>query len=491
MIQLRDHYGKVPMFINGEFVEEADRYLPTYDPGLGRPIGEVPVASSSDVDAAVRSAAAAFEKWSRLPVYERLQHLVRLKVVFEQAFEDLARVVAKNVGKTVEEAKGELRRGLEAVDMALAAPHFMAEVRKVVNVARSDPEIDMETVREPLGVFAVITPFNFPVMIPMWFIPLAITLGNTVVLKPSEQDPIPAAMLGELFRKAGYPPGVFNIVHGDAPAAEALIKHPEVVGVAFVGSTRVGEKVYALAGAHGKRAIVGAGAKNPVVVMPDADIANSVENIATGFFVMAGQRCLAPGNLILVGEAYEKFKKRIVERVLKIRVGYQLDPDTDMGPVISAASRQRIEGMVAKAVDAGAKPLVDGRGFRHQKYPEGFYLGPTVLDNVSIDMEIAQEEVFGPVLPIIFAKDFEEAVRLANATKYGNAASIFTSSGKYAREFARRVNAGNIGINMSIAQPTPHFPFGGRKKSFFGVLHAQVDAVDFFTDRKVIMQRWW
>lgn len=491
MIQLKEHYGKVPMFINGEFVGEADRYLPTYDPGLGRPIGEVPVASSSDVDAAVRSAAAAFEKWSKLPVYERLQYLVRLKVVFEQVFEDLARVVAKNVGKTVEEARGELRRALEAVDMALAAPHFMAEVRKVVNVARSDPEIDMETVREPLGVFAVITPFNFPVMIPMWFIPLAITLGNTVVLKPSEQDPIPAAMLGELFRKAGYPPGVLNIVHGDAPAAEALIKHPEVVGVAFVGSTRVGERVYALAGAHGKRAIVGAGAKNPVVVMPDADLANSVENIATGFFVMAGQRCLAPGNLILVGEAYDKFKRQIVERVLKIRVGYQLDPDTDMGPVISAASRQRIEGMIAKAVDAGAKPLVDGRGFRHQKYPEGFYLGPTVLDNVSIDMEIAQEEVFGPVLPIIYAKDFEEAVQLANATKYGNAASIFTSSGKYAREFARRVNAGNIGINMSIAQPTPHFPFGGRKKSFFGVLHAQVDAVDFFTDRKVIMQRWW
>lgn len=491
MISLRDSYGVVPMFIDGRYEVGGDKRLPTYDPGLGSRIGEVPVASTSEVDATVRAAASAFEKWSRLPIYERLQYLVRLKIVYEQNMEELAKVVAKNVGKTVAEAVGELRRGLEAIDMALASPHFLADVKKVMNIANTEPEIDMETVREPLGVFAIITPFNFPVMIPLWFIPLAITLGNTVVLKPSEQDPIPAAALGELFQKAGYPPGVFNVIHGDGSTAEALIKHPEVVGVAFVGSTRVGEKVYALAAAHGKRALVGAGAKNPVVVMPDADLANSVENIATGFFVMAGQRCLAPGNLILVGEAYEKFKRHIVERVKKIRVGYQLDPNTDMGPLISSASKQRVEGMVTRAVEAGAKPLVDGRGYRVEAYPEGFYMGPTVLDEVHMDMEIAQEEVFGPVLPIIYARNFEEAVQFANATKYGNAASIFTSSGKYAREFARRVNAGNIGINMAIAQPTPHFPFGGRKKSFFGVLHAQVDAVDFFTDRKVVMQRWW
>lgn len=491
LLQLRESYGRIPAFYEGRYSAEADRYLPTYDPGIGRQIGEVPVMSQGDVDAAVRFAASAFEKWSKLPVYERLQYLVRLKILFEASFEDLARLVAKNVGKTVEEARGELRRGLESIDMALGAPHFLADVRKVINIAKSDPEIDMETVKEPLGVFAIITPFNFPVMIPMWFIPLAITLGNAVVLKPSELDPIPAAALTELFQKAGYPPGVFNVIHGDGSTAEALIKHPEVVGVAFVGSTRVGEKVYALAAAHGKRALVGAGAKNPVVVMPDAKINESVDNIATGFFVMAGQRCLAPGNLILVGEAYDKFKRAIVDRVRKIRVGYQLDSSTDMGPVITQVARERVAGMITRAVDSGAVPLVDGRGLKVREYPEGFYLGPTVLDRVSIDMEIAQEEVFGPVLPIIYASDFEEAVKLANSTKYGNAASIFTSSGKYAREFARRVNAGNIGINMSIAQPTPFFPFGGRKKSFFGVLHAQIDAIDFFTDRKVIMQRWW
>ncbi|RFA99362.1 CoA-acylating methylmalonate-semialdehyde dehydrogenase [Pyrobaculum aerophilum] len=491
MIKYSQQYGKLNPLIGGKTAEvEYDKSLPTYDPGLGKVIGEVPVMKK--VDEAVAAAASAFDKWSKLPVYERLQYLIRLKVIFEQHLDELSLLIAQNVGKTRQEAYAELRRAVESIDMALAAPHFMAEVRKVMNIARSDPEIDMEVVKEPLGVFAVITPFNFPVMIPMWFIPLAVTLGDTVVLKPSEQDPIPALYMASLFVKAGYPPGVVNVVLGDGSTAEALIKHKDVVGVAFVGSTRVGMQVYSLAAAHGKRALVGAGAKNPVVVMPDANLENTVENVATGFFVMAGQRCLAPGNLILVGEAYDKFKKAIVERVKKIRVGYQLLDTTDMGPVISAASKKRISDMIERALNAGARALVDGRGFTPPpEYSEGFYLGPTVLDEVTIDMEIAQEEVFGPVLPILYAKDFDEAVEYANKTRYGNAASIFTSSGKYAREFARRVNAGNIGINMSIAQPTPHFPFGGRKQSFFGVLHAQVDAVDFFTDRKVIMQRWW
>jgi len=491
MYRFSTHYGKLRAFVEGKYVEpEHDRSLPTYDPGLGRQIAEVPVAKS--VDDAVNSAAAAFEKWASLPVYDRLQYLVRLKILFEQRLDELARLIAQNVGKTVSEAHGELRRALEAIDMALATPHLMADVKKVMNVARTEPEIDMETVKEPLGVFAVITPFNFPVMIPMWFIPLAVTLGDTVVLKPSELDPIPALYLAGLFAEAGYPPGVVNVVLGDGSTAEQLIKHKDVVGVAFVGSTRVGSQVYALAASHGKRALVGAGAKNPVVVMPDAPMEQTVENVATGFFVMAGQRCLAPGNLILVGDAYRKFKEPLVERVKRIRVGYQLLDGTDMGPLVSAAARRRVMEMVERAVAQGAKPLLDGRSFQPPRgYEEGFYLGATVLDSVAIDMEIAQEEVFGPVLPIIYAEDFEEALELANATRYGNAASIFTTSGKYAREFARRVNAGNIGINMSIAQPTPHFPFGGRKQSFFGVLHAQVDAVDFFTDRKVIMQRWW
>lgn len=491
MYRFSAQYGRLKAFVDGKYVEpEHDRHLPTYDPGLGRQIGEVPAAKR--VDDAVGSAAAAFEKWSKLPIYDRLQYLVKLKILFEQRLDELARLIAQNVGKTVAEAHGELRRAVETIDMALAAPHYAAEVRKVMNIAHADPEIDMETVKEPLGVFAVITPFNFPVMIPMWFIPLAVTLGDTVVLKPSELDPIPALHLAGLFAEAGYPPGVVNVALGDGSAAEQLIKHREVVGVAFVGSTRVGSQVYALAAAHGKRALVGAGAKNPVVVMPDAPPEQTVENVATGFFVMAGQRCLAPGNLILVGDAYRKFKEPLVERVKRIKIGYQLLDGTDMGPLVSAAARRRVMEMIDRSVAQGAKPLVDGRAAQPPRgYEEGFYLGPTVLDSVSIDMEIAQEEVFGPVLPIIYAEDFEEALELANATRYGNAASIFTSSGRYAREFARRVNAGNIGINMSIAQPTPHFPFGGRKQSFFGVLHAQIDAVDFFTDRKVIMQRWW
>jgi len=487
----RRYYGRLPNFIDGGFREvDTDAYVDTYDPGLGEVIGEVPV--SRDVDDAVGAASRAFEKWSRLPIYTRLQYLVRLKLLFEERRGELVRIISQNVGKTLREAQGEVQRAIDSIDMALGVPHLVAEVRKVVNIAQSDPEIDMEYIKEPLGVFAVVTPFNFPVMIPMWFIPLAVTLGNTIVLKPSEQDPVPTTYIMGLFREAGYPPGVVNLIHGEASTVEKLVAHPEVVGVAFVGSTRVGERVYSMAAAHGKRALVGAGAKNPVVVMPDADFERTAENLVEGFFNMAGQRCLAPGNLILVGDAYDKLRGIIVDKVRRVRVGYQLIEGVDMGPLISQRSRDRVASIVAKAIDDGARALVDGREVvLEPNYSRGFYLGPTVLDNVTPDMEIAREEVFGPVMPIIRVEDFNEAVEVANGTVYGNAASIFTSSGKWGREFARLVNAGNVAINMSVAQPLPYFPFGGRKRSFFGVLHAQVDAVDFFTDRKVVMQRWW
>ncbi len=487
-----DNYGRLPNYIDGRYVEVyTDRYLPTYDPGTGRVIGEVPVLK--DVDVAVGAAARAFEKWSRVPVYDRLQYLARLKALMEEHRDEIVRMLSQNVGKTLTDARGEFRRAMDSVDMALGTPSLMAQVLKVMNVAGGDAEIDMETVREPLGVFAIITPFNFPVMIPFWFIPLAVTLGNTVVLKPSELDPVAPLFVASLFERAGYPPGVVNVVTGDGATAEALIKHPEVVGVAFVGSTRVGQQVYAMAAAHGKRVLVGAGAKNPVVVMPDAAPADKVvENIISGFFNLSGQRCLAPGNLVLVGDAYAKYRDLVVDRARKVRVGYQLHEETEMGPLVSDAARKRVAGMVEKAIGEGAKPLLDGRDYRvDPAYASGFYLGPTVLDGVAPDMEIAREEVFGPVIPILRFDTFEEALEFANSGKYGNAASIFTTSGKYAREFARRVNAGNVGINMSVAQPLPFFPFGGRKQSFFGVLHAQIDAVDFFTDRKVVMGRWW
>ncbi|MEM1583866.1 MAG: aldehyde dehydrogenase family protein [Nitrososphaerota archaeon] len=490
---LSENYGKLLNYIDGEYVE-ADYVglLKSYDPGIGRVIAEVPVSSSRDVEVAVSSALEAFKKWAQIPIIERMRYLIRLRSLIEEKSEELALMIAQNVGKTIREGRGEVQRTIEAVDSALGLPHLFMSVRKLMNVAGGDPEIDMEMVREPLGVFAIISPFNFPVMIPMWFIPMAITLGNTVIVKPSELDPVPITYFMKLFKDAGYPNGVVNLVNGDASTSQHLIEHKDIVGVAFVGSSSVAEKIYSAASSRGKRVLCQAGAKNPVVLMPDATPDQSVENIVTGFFDMAGQRCLAPGLLITVGEAYDKFVEMIVNRVRRIKVGYQLLKDTDVGPLASQKGRHRVVGMIEKALEEGAETLIDGREYKiDEKYQSGFYLGPTILDNVSPDMEIAREEVFGPVMPIVRASSFEEALEIANSRMYGNTGTIYTSSGKYAREFARRMNAGNIAVNMAVAQPNQFFPFPGRKKSFYGVLHGQTDALDFFTDRKVIMQRWW
>jgi len=489
----KESYGKLSNYIQGEYVEaDSDRYLQSYDPGLGRVIAEVPISSRSDVDNAVSSALDAFKKWSRIPMLERIRYLVRLRMLVDENSGELALMLSQNVGKTVREGRGEIQRTIEAIDSALGIPHLFMSVRKLVNVARGEPEIDMEMVREPLGVFAVISPFNFPIMIPMWFIPMAITLGNTVIVKPSELDPVPITYFIKLFKDSGYPDGVVNLVNGDASTSQHLLEHKDIVGVAFVGSSPVAEKIYLTACSKSKRALCQAGAKNPILLMPDAVPEPSIENIVTGFFDMAGQRCLAPGLLITVGEAYDKFVEMITNRVRRIKVGYQLLETTDTGPLASLKGRQKVVGMIEKALEQGARILFDGRGVKvDEKYVRGFYLGPTVLDEVSPDMEIAREEVFGPVMPIVRASNFDEALDIANGGAYGNTGTIYTSSGKYAREFAKKMNAGNIAVNMAVAQPNQFFPFPGRKKSFYGVLHGQIDALDFFTDRKVIMQRWW
>ncbi|MEM3874119.1 MAG: aldehyde dehydrogenase family protein [Candidatus Bathyarchaeia archaeon] len=492
-IRFSGHYGKLSHFIENKYVEaECDKYSPTFDPGLGKIIAEVPLLSSKDIDRAVRAAASAFDAWSNTPIFDRLQHLIRLKMLIENNLEDFARLISQNVGKTIKEARAEMRRALEAVDAALGAPHLTMMTRKVMNLARTEPEIDMECIREPLGVFAVISPFNFPIMIPMWFVPMAITLGNTVVIKPSSTDPIPITYFMDLFREAGYPPGVINLINGSGQATEELIKHPEVVGVCFVGSSTVGEKVYAVACSHGKRAVCQCSAKNPVVLMPDATPQPAIENITSGFFDMAGQRCLAPGLLITVGEAYDKFVNAIVERARKINVNYPLLETTDMGPMASQKDRERVTKMITKAIDEGAKLLLDGRQLKvESKYSGGYYLGPTILDNVTLGMEIEQEEIFGPVMPIVKASNFEEAVKISNNRQYGNTGTIYTTSGKWAREFSKRVRAGNVAVNMAVAQPHQFFPFPARKKSHYGALTGQTGAIDFFTDMKVMMYRWW
>ncbi|MEM1943492.1 MAG: aldehyde dehydrogenase family protein [Candidatus Caldarchaeum sp.] len=488
-----EYYGRVKHFINNEYVEpESDHYHPSFDPGLGSVIAEVPTLSSKDVDRAVSAAASAFGRWSNIPVFDRLQHLIRLKTLIEERIEDFARLLSQNVGKTINEARAEMRRVLEAVDSALGLPHLMMMNRKIVNLARAEPEIDMESVREPVGVFAIITPFNFPIMIPMWFVPIAVTLGNTAVVKPSPIDPVPITFFADLFRQAGYPPGVVNVINGGGPGVEELVKNPEVSGVCFVGTTSVGERVYSSACSHGKRVICQTSAKNPVVLMPDATPQPTIENIIGGFFNMAGQRCLAPGLLITVGDAYDKFVGKIVERASKINVNYPLLETTDMGPMSSGSNKERVVKMVERAVDDGARLLMDGREpCVDDRYSSGFYLGPMILDDLTPGMEVEKEEVFGPVIPIVRASSFEEAVEIANNRQYGNTGTIYTSSGKWAREFSRRIQAGNIAVNMAVAQPHQFFPFPARKKSHFGPLAGQTGTIDFFTDMKVIMYRWW
>ena len=492
-IKFSEHYGRLNHFIENKYVEaESDKYSPSFDPGLGYVIAEVPILSSRDVDRAVRSAASAFDGWSNTPIFDRLQCLVRLKMRMESKLEDFAKLLSQNVGKTIREARAEMRRAIEAVDAALGAPHLMMMTRKIMNLARAEPEIDMECIREPLGVFAIISPFNFPIMIPMWFVPMAIALGNTVVIKPSSTDPIPITYFMDLFREAGFPPGVVNLINGGGPATEELIKHPEVAGVCFVGSSTVGEKVYSMACSHGKRAICQCSAKNPVVLMPDATPQPTVENVIGGFFDMAGQRCLAPGLLICVGDAHDKFVNAIVERSLKINVSYPLLETTDMGPMASKNDKERVVKMIEKAIDDGAKPILDGRRYNiEDKYSGGYYLGPTILDEVTPGTEIEQEEIFGPVMPIVKVSNFKEAIEIANNRQYGNTGTIYTTNGKWAREFSRHIQAGNIAVNMAVAQPQQFFPFPARKKSHYGPLTGQTGAIDFFTDMKVIMYRWW
>jgi len=418
-----------------------------------------------------------------------LKYLFKIRNLLLDHFEELAAVNTQNNGKTIHESRADLRRTIENVDMAIAVAQTLAKGEVLPQIAEG---VDESVVKEPLGVFAIVTPFNFPIMIPFWFIPYAIVLGNTVVVKPSEIAPVPTVYVMKLIQEeVKLPPGVINLVHGSREAVEALISHKLTCGVAFVGSTPVAKSIYKMAGEHGKRVLANGGAKNSIVVMPDADLSRTIPSIVSSFFGNAGQRCLAGSNLLAVGEIHETLVRKFSQAARELRVGYGLDEQTEMGPVISSSAKRRIMGYIESGISEGAKLILDGRNIHVVNYPEGFYLGPTIFDDVSPDMPIAKHEIFGPVASVIPVQDLDQAIELINnGTEYGNMASIFTSSGRTAREFARRVNAGNIGVNIGVAAPAASFPFGGRKESFFGILHAQSDTVDFFTDKKVIITRW-
>jgi malonate-semialdehyde dehydrogenase (acetylating) / methylmalonate-semialdehyde dehydrogenase len=458
--------------------------LPVFNPATGEVIDQVPLSGPDDVDAAVRAAAHAYRSWSRTPVMERVRLMFRYKAVLEDHFEELAALVTRHHGKTLEESRGEVRRGIEVVDFACGAPTLL-QGRTLREVSSG---VDQDLYRYPIGVCAGIPPFNFPVMIPLWMFPLAIVAGNTYVLKPSERTPLGGARLAELFLEAGFPEGVLNVVHGAREAVEALLEHPDVRAISFVGSEPVARHVYRTAAANGKRVQALGGAKNHIVVMPDADVDLAVGSIMNSAFGNAGERCLAGSVAVVVGRAAGHMIDPLIESASKMVVGPGDEPGVQVGPLIREEHRDRVAGFVDRGLADGARLLVDGR--KEMKRP-GFFLGPTILDHVTEDMSVGREEIFGPVLSVARAATLDDAIAQANRMALGNMATIFTSSGRSAHQFREHVEAGMTGINVPIAQPFAFFPFSGWKASFFGDLHVHgTDGIEFFTRKKVVVTRW-
>jgi malonate-semialdehyde dehydrogenase (acetylating)/methylmalonate-semialdehyde dehydrogenase len=476
-------------YIDGEWVESgAERWLEVRDPASDEVIAEVPMSPAAEVKRAADAAARAFEEWRETPPYTRARYMFELKALMEARFEDLAEVIVREHGKIIDEARGEVRRAIENVEVAAGAPSLMMGY----NMEDVATGIDEDCVYQPLGAFCCVAPFNFPLMVPMWFLPYAVACGDTYIVKPSERCPLSMALMFELLDEVDFPPGVVNLVNGDKGAVDALLEHPEVVGLSFVGSTPVAKQLYAKAAAEGKRAQLQAGAKNALVVMPDAEMEPTVASFMTSAFGTAGQRCLAGSLGVAVAEAYEPLIDGLVRSAKEIRVGPGMDEGVQMGPVISKAALERIESYIERGQREGAQLLLDGRGQVGTGSEKGYYVGPTIFTDVEPEMDIAQDEIFGPVLGVIRVPDFDRAVEVINASPYGNMACIFTSSGKWAREFKYRARAGNIGVNIGIAAPIASFPFSGMKDSFFGDLHGQGrDAILFFTERKVVITRWF
>jgi len=465
----------------------ATEFVNVTNPATGDVIARTPISSKADVDAAVQSAAEAFPAWRRTPAGERIQYLFKLKVLLEDHIDELARIITLENGKTFAEAKAELRRGIENVEVACGIPTMM----QGYNLEDITPGVDEMLIRQPLGVVAAIAPFNFPAMIPFWFLPYAIACGNTFVLKPSERVPLSMRRTYELLEQTGVPKGVINIVNGGKEVVDALCDHPTVRAISFVGSTPVAKHVYERSAAAGKRMQCQGGAKNHVIVLPDADMDLARQIISDSAFGCAGQRCLAVSVAVTIGEAQKTFRDAIADAASSIQVGFGLDKGVQMGPVISKESKQRIESLIAAGVSEGAKPVVDGRNTRIASHENGNFIKPTVLDGVPSSSSLSNTEIFGPVLSLIHANTIDEAIDFIRKSPYGNQASLFTTSGAAARKFRYEAPAGNIGINIGVAAPMAYFPFNGWKESFFGILHAQgKDAVEFFTESKIVIERW-
>jgi len=475
-------------YIAGEWrPSSAAEYLDVVNPATVEVLGRVPLSPAAEVDQAARAASAAFHGWRRIPASERAQYLFKLKGLLEEHFEDLSRTITEECGKTLDEARGEMRRSIENVEVACGIPTLM----QGYNSEDIASGIDEFMIRQPVGVAAVIAPFNFPSMIPFWFMPYALACGNPYIVKPSERVPVTMQRVFQLLDQVGFPRGVVSLVHGARAAADAILDHPAVRAISFVGSTAVARYVYARAAANGKRIQCGGGAKNPIVVLPDADLPMTTRITADSAFGCAGQRCLAASLAVTVGEAKKPFTQAIAEAAATRVVGYGLAGGVQMGPVISHESKRRVEQLIGQGAGEGAEVLVDGRGARIPGYEAGSFVRPTVLRGLPPGSEVARTEIFGPVLGLMHVDTIDEAIELVNGARYGNMACVFTQNGAAARRFRYEAEVGNVGINVGIAAPIAFFPFSGWKESFFGDLHGQgLDAVEFFTQKKVVVERW-
>jgi malonate-semialdehyde dehydrogenase (acetylating)/methylmalonate-semialdehyde dehydrogenase len=479
-------------YIGGQWLESAAEKRDVTNPAKQEVIGHVPLSSRNEMQAAVESAKEAFPAWRAKAPLERLRYLIKWKSAMDKHCEEISRIETMEHGKIIAEALKGTERAIENIEVALGTPSLMMGY----NIKDIEPGIDTVLSYEPMGVFGIISPFNFPSMVPLWFAPYAIASGNCVIVKPSPLDPICANKLSDVIEEIDLPPGVWNLVNGDVDASLELIEHPDVKGICFVGSTKVGRDVIAKkCGELGKRYIAQCSAKNPLVVMPDANVADTVTNILPSFFGNSGQRCLSAANLVVVGgsDFYDPFMEKVVAAVSQIKVGYGLDQTVNMGPMQSPAGKERVLGYIEKGLQEGAKLRLDGRKPAISgNYPETCFLGPSIFESVTPDMTIAKEEIFGPVMSVLRLGDVDEAIEFVNGSIYGNGACLFTSNGAAAREFNHRVETGNVGVNIGIPCPICFFPFGGTKDSFFGILHGQgQETMRFFTEAKVLTQRWF
>jgi malonate-semialdehyde dehydrogenase (acetylating)/methylmalonate-semialdehyde dehydrogenase len=483
------HGDRLQNYIDGVWKPStATEYEQVINPATAEVLAQVPLSPASEVDEAAQAAAIAFSHWRRTPPTERVQYLFKLKWLLEENLDDLAQTITLECGKTLAESKGEMQRAIENVEVACGIPMLM-QGYNLEDIAKGIDEI---MIRQPLGVAAVIAPFNFPGMIPFWFMPYAIACGNTYIVKPSEKVPLTMQKVFRLLEKTGLPSGVVNLVNGAKAAVDAILDHPLIRAVSFVGSSPVAKYVYSRAAANGKRVQCQGGAKNPIIVLPDADLEMTTRITMDSAFGCAGQRCLAASLMVTVGRAQEPFTEAIAEAAKARVVGFGLDNQVQMGPVINHQSRDRIEGLIQRGIDSGANVLVDGRQPQIAGYEQGSFVRPTLLQDVAPDSEIARTEIFGPVLGLMHVETIDEAIALVNRGTWGNMACLFTSSGSAARKFRYEAEAGNIGINIGVAAPMAFFPFSGWKESFYGDLHGQGQhAVEFFTQTKVVVERWF